>query len=87
MRLYTRKSGYKKGNESNIPNIFALTLIKNFLTNNNYKEMRHEYFINDLNNKQVNQAIQDIKWLFKDYKDLDVVTIENSNGDIKKFIL
>lgn len=87
MRMYVRKRGYKKGSDSNIPNVFAFTFIRNFLTDRQYEDMRKEYFINNLNSKQVNQAMQDIKWLFKEYKGLDVVTIENTDGDINKIIL
>lgn len=87
MKMYVRKRGYKKGSDSNIPNVFAFTFIRNFLTDRQYEDMRKEYFINNLNSKQVNQAMQDIKWLFKEYKGLDVVTIENTDGDINKIIL
>lgn len=87
MRMYVRKKGYKKGTDSNIPNVFAFTFIRNFLTDKQHEDIRREYFINKLNSKQANQAMQDIKWLFKEYKGLDVVTIENVNGDINKIIL
>lgn len=87
MRMYVRKKGYKKGTDSNIPNVFAFTFIRNFLTDKQYEDMRREYYINNLNSKQVNQAMKDIKWLFKEYKGLDVVTIENNDGDINKVIL
>ncbi|MGX4598266.1 hypothetical protein [Faecalimicrobium sp. JNUCC 81] len=87
MRMYVRKKGYRKGADSNIPNLFAFTFIRNFLTDKQYEDMRREYFINNLNSKQVSQAMQDIKWLFKEYKGLDAVTIENADGDINKIIL
>lgn len=87
MRMYVRKKGYRKGTDSNIPNLFAFTFIRNFLTDKQYEDMRREYFINNLNSKQVSQAMQDIKWLFKEYKGLDAVTIENADGDINKIIL
>ncbi len=87
MIIYARKSGYNKGNQSNIPNVLAFTFIRSFLTNKDYEEMRREYFINNLNGKQINQAMSDIKWLFKEYKGLDVITIEDNKGDINKFIL
>ncbi|MGL5315709.1 MAG: hypothetical protein ACRC92_20810 [Peptostreptococcaceae bacterium] len=87
MRMYSRKKGQKKGTESNVPNVLAFTVIRNFLTDKSYEEMRKEYFINNLSSNQVNQAMKDIKWLFKEYKGLDVITMENVNGDINKFIL
>ena len=49
--------------------------------------MRKEYFINNMNSNQINQFMRDVKWLFKEYKGLDVITIENTNGDINKFIV
>lgn len=87
MRMYFKSTKKSRPNESSIPNAFAFTFIRNFLTDKQNKPIRQEYFIGDLSTNQVNQAMQDIKWLFKNYKGLDVVTIENKNGDISKFIL
>lgn len=87
MRMYFKGAKKSRPNESSIPNAFAFTFIRNFLTDKQNKQIRDEYFIGDLSPKQVNQAMQDIKWLFKSYKGLDVVTIENKDGDISKFIL
>ena len=87
MKMYTRKKGYRKGTENNVPNVLAFTMIRNFLSDKNYKEVRREYFINNLNINQINQAMRDIKWLFKEYKGLDAVTIENVDGDINKIRL
>ena len=87
MIMYSRKSGYKKGSQSNVPNIFAFTVIRNFFYDKSYEDMRKEYFIRNLTSSEVNQSMRDIKWLFKEYKGLDVVTIENKKGDITKFIL
>ena len=49
--------------------------------------MRKEYFIRNLSSDEVSKNMRDIKWLFKEYKGLDVMTIENKKGDITKFIL
>ena len=87
MKMYTRKKGYRKGTENNVPNVLAFTMIRNFLSDKNYKQVRREYFINNLNTNQINQAMRDIKWLFKEYKGLDAVTIENVDGDINKIRL
>lgn len=87
MKMYLRKKGYKKGSTNNIPNVIAFTMIKNFLSDKSYEDMRKDYFINNLNSKQVNKAMKDVKDLFKDYKGLDVVTMENPQGNITKFIL
>ena len=48
MIMYLRNNGYKKGNQSNIPNVFAFTMIRNFLNDKGYEEMRREYFIRGL---------------------------------------
>lgn len=87
MKVYFKSTKKSKPSESSIPNAFAFTFIRGFLTDKQNKPIREEYFIGDLSTKQVNQAMQDIKWLFKNYKGLDVATIENKNGDISKFIL
>ncbi len=87
MKMYLRKKGYKKGSTNNIPNVIAFTMIRNFFSEKSYEEMRKDYFINNLNPKQVNKAMKDVKDLFKDYKGLDVVTMENPQGNITKFIL
>ena len=81
--------GYKsKGiTDSSVPNMFAFTFIRNFLTDREYESIRDEYLIGNLNKSQVNQVMGDVKWLFKNYKGLNVVTIEESKGDITKFIL
>ena len=87
MIMYLRNSGHKKGNQSNIPNVLAFTMIRNFFNDKSYKEMRREYFIRDLNSAQVNENMSEIKLLFREYKGLDVITVENKKGDIRKFIL
>ena len=40
-----------------------------------------------LDKKQVNQIMTDIKWLFKNYKDLEVLTMEDSEGKKIRFII
>lgn len=87
MIMYLRNYGHKKGNQSNIPNVIAFTMIRNFLNDKSYEKMRREYFIRNLSSNEVNQNMRDIKWLFKEYKGLDIITIENQKGNITKFIL
>ena len=87
MVIYTRNYGYKKGSQSNIPNVIAFTMIRNFFSDRSYEKMRKEYFIRKLNSNEINQTMRDIKLLFKEYKGLDVITIENKKGDITKIIL
>lgn len=87
MIMYLRNNGYKRGNPSNIPNVFAFTMIRKFLNDKSYEKMRKEYFIKSLTPNQVSRSMSDIKWLFREYRGLDVITIENKTGDITKFIL
>ena len=74
-------------NESSIPNVLAYGFIKNFLTDTEYELLREEYFIGNLDKNQVNQVMSDIKWLFRNYKGLNVITIEDSNKKMTRFIL
>lgn len=87
MKMYSRRKGQNKGTESKVPNVLVFTVIRNFLTDKSYEEMRKGYFINNLSGNQVNQAMKDIKWLFEEYKGLDVITMENLSGEISKCIL
>jgi len=87
MIMYLRNYGHKKGNQNNIPNVLAFTMIRTFFNDKGYKDMRREYFIRDLSSSEINQSMRDIKWLFREYKGLDVITIENKKGNITKFIL
>lgn len=87
MIMYLKNNKYKKGNQNSIPNIFALTAIRNFFNNKSYEKIRRQYFIRNLTPNEVNKSMRDIKCLFREYKGLDVVTIENKKGDITKFIL
>lgn len=87
MIMYFKGANRNKSNESNIPNVLAFGFIRNFLSDRQYEQIRREYFINNLSTNQVNQAMKDLKWLFRTYKGLDIMTIENPKGDISKFIL
>nr|WP_312214380.1 hypothetical protein [Clostridioides sp.] len=87
MKIYNKSSKSKKQNVNNIPNVFAFTYLRNFLTSKESEEIRKEYFINNLNKNQVNKCMNNIKWLFKNYSGLEVITIEKKDGSSSKFIL
>lgn len=87
MKMYLKDNKGSKETSNNVPNMIAYTAIKNFLVSNEFKEMRKEYCISDLDKNQVNQIMSDVKWLFKNYKDLEVLTIEDSKKKIVKFVL
>ena len=40
MIIYSRKKGYRKGNQSNIPNVLAFTMIRSFLNDKSYKKKK-----------------------------------------------
>ena len=48
---------------------------------------RSKYCIGKLDKNQVNQIMMDIKWLFRNYKDLEVLVIEDSDDRSMRFIL
>ena len=86
MKMRTKKPRGKESTSS-VPNLVAQTAIKNFLVSRDFKDMRNEFFIGNLNKNQVNQVMSDFKWLFKNYKDLEVLSIENDKGEVVTFIL
>lgn len=85
MRL--RNINGKRVSESSIPNVLAYGFIKSFLNDKEYESIREEYFIGNLDKNQSNQVMSDIKWLFKNYKGLNVMTVEGSNKKLTRFIL
>lgn len=79
-----------KGNrvsESTIPNVIAYGFIKSFLTDSQYQSLRETYFISNISKNEANKVMSDIKWLFRNYKGLNVMTMEDSEGKQSRFIL
>ena len=87
MKMYMKSNKRSKETSSPVPNAIAYTAIRNFLVSKEFAETREEYCINNLDKKQVNQIMTDIKWLFKNYKDLEVLTMEDSEGKKIRFII
>ncbi len=87
MIFYSRKKGEKKGTRNNIPDLISFALIKNFLMDSKFEKMRKKYFISKLTKNQVNENMEEIKILFEEYKGLDIVTKQDKNGHITKFII
>lgn len=87
MKMYLKNNKRSKEVGNPVPNVIAFTAIKNFLVSKEFEEMRGEYCIGDLNKKQVSQIMTDIKWLFKNYKDLEVLVLEDSENKVVKFVL
>ncbi|MDM0210179.1 hypothetical protein QSO81_06550 [Clostridioides difficile] len=87
MKIYYEKENSKKANVNNIPSVFAFNLLRNFLTSKEYEETRKEYFINNLTKSQVNQTMKDLKWLFREYEGLEVITMESLDGVKTRIVL
>ncbi|MEG0857759.1 MAG: hypothetical protein RRZ84_05490 [Romboutsia sp.] len=87
MKMYMKSNKRSKDVRNNVPNTIAYTVIKNFLVSKEFAETREEYCIGKLNKEQVNQIMVDVKWLFKNYKELEVLTMEDAENKIVKFIL
>lgn len=85
MKMYSKKSRKSKEAVSNVPNTIAYTVIRNFIVSKDFEEIMNSCFIKKLSKKQVNQLMSDIKWLFKNYKGLEVMTVEDSKGNLTKF--
>ncbi|WP_455538812.1 hypothetical protein [Terrisporobacter sp.] len=87
MKMYMKSNRRSREISNPIPNAVAYAVIRNFLVSKEFEETREEYYISKLDKKQVNQIMTDIKWLFRNYKDLEVLTIEDSEKKSMRFIL
>lgn len=87
MKMYMKGSKRSKETSNPIPNTIAYAAIKNFLVSKEFEEVREEYCISNLDKKQVSQIMTDIKWLFRNYKGLEVLTLEDSNNKSMRFVL
>ena len=87
MKMYMKSNKRSKETSSPVPNAIAYTVIRNFLVSKEFEDMRDEFCINNLDKNQVNQIMVDIKWLFKNYKDLEVLVLEDSEHKYTRFVL
>lgn len=87
MKMYMKGNKRSKEISNPIPNAIAYAAIRNFLVSKEFAETREEYCISKLTKNQVNQVMTDIKWLFKNYKGLEVLEVEDSSNKTIKFIL
>lgn len=87
MRIVSKPSKSRRASTSSIPNTFAFTFIRNWLSDKQYAKEREQYFIGNLSSKEVSLAMKEIKWLARNYKDLDIISIEDSSGNTTKIIL
>ena len=87
MKMYMKSNKRSKETSSPVPNAIAYTVITNFLVSKEFEDMRDEFCINNLDKNQVNQIMIDIKWLFRNYKDLEVLVLEDSEHKYTRFVL
>ena len=87
MKIVNRKVNNKRVNVRNVPNIMTFSFIRNWLLDSKYEEDREQYFIGNLSGQQINLTMKEIKWLTKTFKELDIVTIEDSDGNITQISL
>ncbi|MGL5641844.1 MAG: hypothetical protein ACRDDM_06220 [Paraclostridium sp.] len=87
MKIIAKASKSKRANVNNIPNAIAFTFIRNWLTDKKHEKEREAYFIGKLSSSEINLAMKEIKWLSRSYKDLDIITVEDTNGNITKVII
>ncbi len=87
MKMYIKTNKRAKERSTPIPNTIAYAAIKNFLVAKEFKEMRQEYCIGKLDHNQVNQTMADIKWLVRNFKGVEVLSIEQEDGQTTKFVL
>ena len=87
MKMYMKSNKRSKETSSPVPNAIAYTVIRNFLVSKEFEDMRDEFCINNLDKNQVNQIMIDIKWLFRNYKNLEVLVLEDSEHKYTRFVL
>ena len=87
MKMYMKSNKRSKETSSPVPNAIAYTVIRNFLVSKEFEDMRDEFCINNLDKNQVNQIMIDIKWLFRNYKDLEVLVLEDSEHKYTRLVL
>ena len=87
MKMYTQKYNRGKGNVSNIPNTIAYTFIRNYMTSKEFEEITYSMFIKKVNKQQVSRAMSEIKWLFRSYPGLEVLSLQDEKGNITRFEL
>ena len=87
MKMYMNSNRRSKQTSTSVPNAIAYAAIRNFLVSKDFEEAREEYCIGKLDKVQVNQIMTDIKWLFKNYKNLEVLVLEDKDNKSIRFIL
>lgn len=87
MKIYKQKLNRGKSNVSNIPNSIAYTFIRNYMNSKEFQEITQSMFIKKMNKQQINNAMAEVKWLFRTYPELEVMIFQDEKGNITKFEL
>ena len=87
MKIIKQKNPHSKEVVNNVPNSIAYTFIRNFINSRDFEELSNSLFIKKLNKQQVNQIMNEMRWLFRTYPELEVMIIQDQKGKITKFIL
>lgn len=87
MKIIKQKNPHSKEVVNNVPNSIAYTFIRNFINGRDFEELSNSLFIKKLNKQQVNQIMNEMRWLFRTYPELEVMIIQDQKGKITKFIL
>ncbi len=85
--MYTQKYNRSKESVSNVPNTIAYTFIRNYMNSNEFEEITHSMFIKKMSKQQVSRAMSEVKWLFRNYPGLQVLTLQDEKGNTTKFEL
>lgn len=87
MKIISKISQARKSNITNIPNALSFPFIKNWLIDNKHAKQREMYFIGNFSKDEANLVMKEVKWLARNFKGLDILSIEDSNGNITQIIL
>ena len=52
-----------------------------------FEEITYSMFIKKMNKQQVSRAMSEIKWLFRSYPGLEVLSLQDEKGNITRFEL
>ena len=87
MKVVSKVSQTRKSNMSSIPNTFAFAFIRNWLSDKKHEKQRAKYFIGNFSQDEIGLVMKELKWLARNFKGLDIMSIEDKNGNITQIIL
>ena len=87
MKIVSKTPKSKRASMRNIPNTFAFAFIRNWLSDKQYSKEREMYFVGDLSTEEVSLVMKEIKWLARNFKDLNIISVEDCSGNITEIII